>query len=295
MTIDIYLEKKYHMLYTSLKALDKDSKYSVDQTLINSLKNTLDKLSAFGQLIIHIDNEIPLLRFEKSIGKFREDVDRLFNIYQEEIILLQEEAKFGAEDKLFSNVVDRENKIEERFKNEIHDLYLTNIQANEKLIAHHLSQLDEAAIIKGIKSYFAISLDSFEERFAEFHEPSLLALISEIRNNLKLLQSSSTLNNSKESIEVFNELNQWEKLLQKSIACLDSVKDINETENVEIEISTDISRSYYQRVNSLNVLFDEFVTLSLHIMKLVNEWLDRIVNDPYQESKDQSNLLDAYV
>lgn len=266
-----YFLDRYHSLYESLRVLDKQSKEFCSKTHINSIKNKLDKLSAFGQMLSHLDNDLPLLKLEKAIGKFKMEVDKLNLLYNEELLLAEEERKLGSSNKIFSDIAEKERLTEDNFKKAVHDVYLTSIHDQEQLIANHLYALEEVQLRDGIEAYFREILENFEEQYTDFQEDTLCDEITEITNNLELLQGINSKHKTPESMQVFNELMQWKLLLQKAVICLHSVKDIQDKSDETI-ISTDLSREYYDIVRKLNERYEEFVILSARIMKLVKEW-----------------------
>ncbi|MBT8190439.1 MAG: hypothetical protein HKN67_06090 [Saprospiraceae bacterium] len=231
----------------------------------------MDKLSAFGQMLSHLDNDLPLLKLEKAIGKFKMEVDKLNLLYNEELLLAEEERKLGSSNKIFSDIAEKERLTEDNFKKAVHDVYLTSIHDQEQLIANHLYALEEVQLRDGIEAYFREILENFEEQYTDFQEDTLCDEITEITNNLELLQGINSKHKTPESMQVFNELMQWKLLLQKAVICLHSVKDIQDKSDETI-ISTDLSREYYDIVRKLNERYEEFVILSARIMKLVKEW-----------------------
>lgn len=284
-----YFLDRYHSLYESLRVLDKQSKEFCSRTHINSIKNKLDKLSAFGQMLSHLDNDLPLLKMEKAIGKFKQEVDKLNLLYNEELLLAEEERKLGSTNKVFSDIAEKEKLTEENFKKAIHDAYLSSIHEQEQLIASHLYALDEVALREGIEVYFKEILENFEEQYTDFQEETLCDEITEITNNLELLQGINVAHKTPESMQVFTELRQWKLLLQKAVICLKSVKDLQKA-GEETIISTDISREYYDIVRKLNERYEDFITLGARIMKLVNEWTrTRTACESLEKGLPQSN------
>ena len=191
MDIKYVFNDYFHFLYRSLRFLDQESKTSHEEEVIHMMKQNVDKLNAFINMLSYVDPTIPLLRCQSAIASFHRDLLDLHRTVQEEKLIEMEAFMYGDAGEISGVLSVEEGNKRNVFQKQVRELFLNTIHATERLTMRHINGLNNDHIKDQIIKYFEALLESVQEHMLEEDYQPLASAVEELFNNFILIHRIS--------------------------------------------------------------------------------------------------------
>ena len=190
MDIKYSLCDHYHLLYRSLKFLEREAQTETNEELISMMQRSIEKLNAFINLLAVVDPSLPLLRCQNALATFHRDVHSLFMNYRESRFLEVESAIVENTESIQTMWRLEGDVKKDKFRAQAHDLYLNTLHATEQIIERHVHRLDSVSISNRVLQYFAGLVDSVVEHLKLGDYELLFGAVNELYSNLQMIHGA---------------------------------------------------------------------------------------------------------
>ncbi len=261
MDIKYNLCDHYHLLYRSLKFLNRESQTETNEELISMMQRSIDKLNAFVNLLAVVDPTLPLLRCQNAIAAFHRDVHSLFMNYREGRFLEMESAVIENTESMQSMWQLEGDVKKDRFRSEAHDLYLNTLHSTEKIIERHVNRLDSVAIRNRILQYFEDLVDSVVEHLKLGDYELVFGAVNELYFNLQMIHGVG----SKHFVEQYQHVSDRIRILRKELGLLKVYDDTHYRLKYygyrDNEVQADLSSKMAMAKDTIEKSLDQIDTL----------------------------------
>lgn len=251
----------YHLLYRSLKFLDKESQTETNEELVSMMQRSIDKLNAFVNMLAVVDPTLPLLRCQTAVASFHRDVHSLFMNYRESRLLEMESAVMENVESMQSMLQLEGDVKRDRFRAKAHDLYLNTLHSTEQIIERHVNRLDTVTISNRILQYFEGLVESVIEHMKLGEYDLLFGAVNELYFNLQMIHGAGV----HHFVDQYNHVADRIRTLRKSLGLLKVYDDTHYRLRYygyqDNEVQADLSDKIAKTKKVLGASLDQIDTL----------------------------------
>ena len=259
-------KEHFHQLYRSIRFLEGEIKDKTREEVVVMLKRNIEELTSFVNLLISVDETLPLLRCQKALHGFEKDLSELYLVYLEEDLLDLEKAMELEHREFHALLASEKKKKKDKYRELAHDLYLNTIHATDQFVSNHIKVMNPENVKEKIVSYFENTIKVINEQYLSSRFEGLKETVFEISYNFELLRKMGSESNMDEGQKIISELSYLREKLTNRLLYLDAARKISDLEAGSMDVQ--------QLNNRVIDIEDELLGSSASFEKLSNRIID---------------------